>query len=127
MLHFLIFVSFCWFLWITCQIRSKIVKFGKKLEFFALFGMKLKKSTKNRKNEKAQHLMGCFKPKKEFKINFWNLCLFLAYFEQKVAKNMFFVIFSKIMSFGQNLTLPMCFSWNSLSENVYFYVLLRIR
>ena len=32
--------------------------------------------------------MECFK--KEFKINFWN-CLFLAYFEQKVAKNMFFV------------------------------------
>ena len=34
-----------------------------------------------------QHLMGCFKYKKEFKINFWNFCLFLAYFEQKVAKN----------------------------------------
>ena len=39
--------------------------------------------------------MGCFKSKKEFEINFWNLCLFLAYFEQKVAKNVFFVIFSK--------------------------------
>ena len=49
--------------------------------------------------------MGCFKSKKEFKINFR---LFLAYFEQKVAKNMFFVIFSKIVIFGQNLTLPMC-------------------
>ena len=39
--------------------------------------------------------MGCFKYKREFKINFLNLCLFLAYFEQKVAKNMFFVIFFK--------------------------------
>ena len=49
--------------------------------------------------------MGCFKTKNEFKIIFWNFCLFLAYFEQKVAKNTFFVIFSKIMIFGQNLTL----------------------
>ena len=72
--------------------------------------MELKKSAKNRKNEKTQHLLGCFISKKEFKINFWNFCLFLAYFEQKVAKNMFFVIFSKTMSFGQNLTLPMCSS-----------------
>ena len=71
-----------------------------------------------------QHLMGCFKFKKEFKINFWNFCLFLAYFEQKLAKNRFFVIFSKTVSFGQNLTLPMCSSLHSLSENVYFYVLL---
>ena len=82
--------------------------------------MKLKKSAKNHKNEKTQHLMGCFKSKEEFKINF---CLFLAYFEQKVAKNMFFVIFKKTVSFGQNLTLPMYFSGNFLSENVYFYVL----
>ena len=52
-----------------------------------------------------QHLMGCFKSKKEFKINFWNFCLFLAYFEQKVTKKGFFVIFSKTVSFGQNLTL----------------------
>ena len=51
--------------------------------------------------------MGCFKSKKEFRINFWTFCLFLAYFEQKVAKHMFFVIFSKTVSFGQNLTLPM--------------------
>ena len=72
--------------------------------------MKLKKSAKYRQNEKTQHLMGCFKSKKEFQINFWNFCLFLAYFEQKVAKNVFFVIFSKTVSFGQNLTLPMCSS-----------------
>ena len=68
--------------------------------------------------------MGCFKSKKEFKINFWNFCLFLAYFEQKVAKNVFFVIFSETVSFGQNLTLPMCSSWNSLLEMytfMYFY------
>ena len=72
--------------------------------------MILKKSAKIRKNEKTQHLMGCFKFKKEFKINFLSFCLFLAYFEQKVAKNMFFVIFSKTVGFGQNLTLPMCSS-----------------
>ena len=57
--------------------------------------MKLKKSAKNRKNEKTQHLMGCFKSKKESKINFWNFCLFLAYFEQKVAKNVFCCDFLK--------------------------------
>ena len=72
--------------------------------------MKLKKSAKNRKNEKTQHLTGCFKSIKEFKINFWNFCLFLAYFEQKVAKKRVFKIFSKTVSFGQNLTLPMCSS-----------------
>ena len=51
--------------------------------------------------------MGCFKTKKEFKINFWNFYQFLAYFEQKVAKNTSFVIFSKMVIFGQNVTLPM--------------------
>ena len=68
--------------------------------------------------------MGCFKSKKESKISFWSFCPFLAYFEQKVAKNVFFVIFPKTVRFGQNLALPMCSSWNSLSENVtfmYFY------
>ena len=82
--------------------------------------MKLKKSAKNSKNEKTQHLMRCFKSKKEFEINCWNFGLLLAYFEQKRAKNVFFVIFSKTVTFGQNLTLPMCSSGNSLSENVYF-------
>ena len=71
--------------------------------------MKLKKSAKNRKNEKTQRLMGCFKSKKEFKINFWNSCLFLAYFEQKVAKNMFFVIFSKMVIFGQKFNMTNVF------------------
>ena len=52
--------------------------------------------------------MGFFKSKKEFKINFSNFGLFLAYFEQKVPPKMFFVTFSKIVIFGQNLTLPMC-------------------
>ena len=68
--------------------------------------------------------MKCFKSKKEFKINCCYFGLFLAYFEQKWAKNVFFVIFSKTVSFGQNLTLPMCSLGNSLSENVtfiYFY------
>ena len=57
--------------------------------------MSLKKSAKTHKNEKMQHLMGCLKSKEEFKINFWNICLFLAYFEQKVAKNLFFCDFLK--------------------------------
>ena len=70
--------------------------------------MKLKKSAKIRKNEKMQHLMRCFKSKKQFKINFYNFCQFLAHFEQKAAKNVFFVIFAKTVSFGQNLTLRMC-------------------
>ena len=71
--------------------------------------MKLKKSAKIRKNEKTQNLMRFFKSKKQFKINFYNFCQFLAHFEQKVAKNvLFFVIFAKTVSFGQNLTVPMC-------------------
>ena len=53
--------------------------------------------------------MGCFKSKKEFKIHFGNFCLFLAYFEQKVAKNMFFVIFSKLVIFGQKFIITNVF------------------
>ena len=88
--------------------KAKNSTFYQIFKFLTLFGMLFKKSAKNRKNEKTQHLMGCFKSKKEFKISFWNFCLFLAYFDQKVAKNMFFAIFSKMVIFGQNLTLPMC-------------------
>ena len=40
--------------------------------------------------------------KKQIKINFYNFDLFLAYFEQKVAKNMFFAILSKTVILGQN-------------------------
>ena len=68
--------------------------------------------------------MRCFKSKKEFKINCWNFGLFLAYFEQKRAKNVFFVIFSKTVSFGQNLTLPMCSSgipFLKMYTFIYFY------
>ena len=61
--------------------------------------MKLKKSAKNRKNEKTQHLIRCFKSKKQFQINL----------EQKVAKNVFFVIFSKTVSFGQKLDITNVF------------------
>ena len=57
---------------------------------YALFGMKLKKSSKTRKNEKTQHPNGCFKLIKQFKTNF---DFFVACFERKMAKNMFFVIF----------------------------------
>ena len=126
MLRFLIFVSFCWFFELHTKYGKNLENLVKKVEFFALFGMKLKKSAENRKNEKTQHIKGCFKSNKEFKIIFLNFCLLLADFEQKVVKNVFFVVFSKTMSFGQNLTLPMCSSWNSLSENVYFHVLLWI-
>ena len=57
---------------------------------------------------KRNTLWDVLNPRKEFKINIWNFCLFLAYFEQKVAKNMVFVIFSKMVIFSQNLTLPIC-------------------
>ena len=60
---------------------------------FPIFWPYLACNSKNQqklpKNEKTQHLMGCFKSKKEFKINFRNFCLFLAYFEQKVQKTCF--------------------------------------
>ena len=56
-----------------------------------------------------QHLMGCFKSKKEFKIYFWNFCLFLGYFEQKVVKNMFFCDFLKNGDFLPKFNITMCF------------------
>ena len=43
--------------------------------------------------------MGCFISKQEFKINIWNLCLFLAYFEQNVAKKHIFCGFLKNADF----------------------------
>ena len=49
------------------------VKNGKiwgKVDFFALFDMELKNSAKILKNEKTQHLIRCFKSKKQFKVNF---------------------------------------------------------
>ena len=54
--------------------------------------MKPKKLAKNRKNEKTQHLIRCFKFKKQFKINF---CQFLAHFEQTVVKKTCFLWFSQ--------------------------------
>ena len=41
-------------------------------------------------------------------------------FWTKCGKKRVFVIFSKTVSFGWNLTLSMCSLWNSLSENVFF-------
>ena len=88
--------------WVSCQIRSKIGKFGQKLNFFTLFGMKFKKWAKNRKNEPTQHLNGCFESKYQFKSDFQNVVFIVAWFERKVAKNVFFVIFSKNQIFGKN-------------------------
>ena len=67
--------------------------------------MQFKKFAKTHKNEKMQHLTELFKSKKQFKIDFKFFCLFLAYFEQVVKKDVF-VIFSKMVIFGQNSTLP---------------------
>ena len=51
MLHF---CEFLLIFLITCQLRSKIGKFGKKLEFSALFGMEHQKISKNsQKSENA--------------------------------------------------------------------------
>ena len=69
MLHFLIFVSFCWFFELHAKYGQKLENLVK-VEFFTLFGMKLKKLGKIRKNEKTQYLNTCFKSKKQFKINF---------------------------------------------------------
>ena len=87
MLRFLIFAIFLLIFLVSCQIRSKIqlfTKFSNFWPYFACNSTNQQKLTKMRK-----HLMGCFKSKKEFKINFWIFCLFLAYFEQKVPKNKF--------------------------------------
>ena len=81
--------------------------------------MKFKKSVKTRKNEKMQHLNGCFKSIKQFQSNFENFNFFVASFERKMAKNVYFVIFSKIVIFGKKLISPLYFSRNFLSKNVY--------
>ena len=108
MLRFLIFVNFLLIFLITCRISSKIGKFGKKLNFLPYLTWNSKNLKKFAKMRKRNIKLDVFKSKKQFKINFSNFCQFLVHFEQKVAKNMFFVIFSKTVSFGQNLTLPMC-------------------
>ena len=56
-----------------------------------------------------QHLMGCFEYKKEFKINFLILCLFLAYFEQKVAKKHVFCDFLKNGDFWSKFNITTVF------------------
>ena len=53
--------------------------------------------------------MGCYKSKKEFKINFQNFCLFLAYFEQKVAKNHVFGDFLKNGNFWSKFNITNVF------------------
>ena len=53
--------------------------------------------------------MGCFKSNKDLKINFWNFCLFLAYFEQKVAKNMFYCDFLKNCDFWSKFNITNVF------------------
>ena len=50
--------------------KAKISLFYRIFKFLTLFGMKFKKSAKTRKNEKTQHLNGCFKSIKQFHINF---------------------------------------------------------
>ena len=67
--------------------------------------MELKKSAKMRK---CNITLDALSPKSNSKSIFRIFCQFLAHFEQKVAKNVFFVIFLKTLSFGQNLTLLMC-------------------
>ena len=69
MLCFLIFVSFTDFLNYMSN-KVKNWKIWYKVEFFAFFGMELKKSAKVRKNEKKKHLGRCFKSKMQFKIAF---------------------------------------------------------
>ena len=87
--------------------------------------MKLKKSAKNRKNEKAQHLMRCFKSKKEFNINCWNFGLFWAYFEQKQAKNVFFCDFLKNCEFLVKIwhyqSVPRGIPFLKMYTFIYFY------
>ena len=48
---------------------------------------------------------------------------FVACFERKMAKNVFFVIFSKMLIFGKKIISQLSSLWNSLSDNVYFYEL----
>ena len=45
-----------------------------------------------------QHLNECFKSIKQFQSNF-----FVACFERKMAKNVFFVIFPKMLIFGKKM------------------------
>ena len=88
--------------------KAKNSTFLPNFQIFNLIWHVIHKICKNSQKWENATSNGILKSKKEFKINFGNFCLFFAYFEQKVAKNMFFVIFSKMVIFSQNLTLPMC-------------------
>ena len=71
-----------------------------------------------------QHLIRCFKSKKQFKINFLYFCQFLAHFEQKVAKNMFFVIFWKtviLVKIWHNQCVPCEIPFLKMYSSIYFY------
>ena len=104
MLHFLISVIFYYFLnYMPNKVKNS--KFGKQLNF-ALSGTELKKSAKI---EKMQHLIRCFKSKKQFKINLKNCCQLLAHFEQEVVKNVFFCDFLKKCEFWSKLDITNVF------------------
>ena len=120
MLRFLIFVSFCWFFELHAKYGQKLENFVKSW-IFCLIWHEIKKTAKIRKNEKTQHLMRCFKSKKQFKINFYNFCQFLAHFEQKVAKNVFFVIFAKTVKIWHYQCIPCEIPFLKMYTFMYFY------
>ena len=124
MLRIFIFCGFLLIFWITCQIRSKIGKFGEKLNFLPYLAWNSKNQQNFAKNEKMQRLNRCCKSKKQFKINFYIFCQFVAHFEQKVAKNVFFVIFSKrsvLVKFWHYQCVPCEISFQKMYTFMYFY------
>ena len=67
--------------------------------------MKLKKSAKTHKNDKTQHLFGCFKSKNQYKKYFFEFLIFEAHFERKIEKKktcMLVMIFSQFVGKNQH-------------------------
>ena len=118
MLHFLIFVSFCWFFKLHAKKGQKLENVVKSWIFCLIWHETQTISKKSQKWENATSDR-CFKFKKQFKINFLNFCQFLAHFEQKVAKSVFFCDFLKKYEFWSkfdifNVFLVKFFIWKCI-------------
>ena len=114
MLRFLIFVSFLLIFWITCQIRSKIGKFAKKLNFLPYLAW----NSKNKQKFKS--------PKSNSKLIFWIFVNFQPILTKKWQKTCF-LWFSQKLWVLVKIWLTNVFLVKFPFWKVYLYALLWIR
>ena len=99
MLRFLNFVNF--FINFLNYLPNKVKKFGKKLNILTYFEWNSNNQQKfaKKKKEKTQHLIRCFKSKKQFKINFLEFLSIFSPFWTKSGKKCVFYYFLKNCEF----------------------------